>query len=360
MLKMRKILILAIVCMMALSISGCGSKAEKVSAPITPKAEQEQTVEAFGTVKCTDIRNINIDFAAVVSKVNVIEGQRVKNGDILLSINTQNYQTQIRNKEIELDGIKIELSGLNRDYSIKQDALNQNNHPDIKKCMNDKKYAEEMYNKALQDLAVKEELYNAGGISKSDVDEFKKVVSEKKKAIDDAQSSLDNARWNLQRELEQLKTSIDQKSSQAASMELDINNMKEKLDKNCIKGNDIVCDVPNGVVSEVACVQGDIVVATEEGRKILSIMNTDSMIVEADVAEEFIKDVKIGSEVVINPQADKSRSYKGKVTSIAEKAVQKNNETIVPVRISVENIDSFLLPDFNVDVKFSIDGKKQG
>lgn len=357
---MKKVFVIGILCLFVFAAAGCGKKAETATAQsTTAKVEEKQDVEAFGTIKAMDIRNINIDFAAVVSKVNVIEGQRVKSGDVLLSINTQNYQNQIRNKEIELNTLQIEISGLNRDCRVKQDSLDQNSDPDIRKYINDRQYAQDQYDKALKDLAVKEELYKSGAVSGSEVDEFKKTVSEKKKAIDDAEMGLDSARWKIQRELEQLKTSIDQKSSQASSLELDIKSMKDKLNKNCIKGNDIVADVPNGVVSEVACVQGDIVVATEEGKKILSVINTDSMVVEADVAEEFIKDVKVGAEVTINPQADKSRSYKGKVISIAEKASQKNNETVVPVRISIENIDSFLLPEFNVDVKINIEGKKK-
>ena len=69
------------------------------------------------------------------------------------------------------------------------------------------------------------------------------------------------------------------------------------------------------------------------------------------MAEEFIKDVRLGANVEIVPVADKARLYKGKVISISKKAIEQNGETIIPVEISIENNDSFLLPNFNVDVK---------
>jgi hypothetical protein len=51
-------------------------------------------------------------------------------------------------------------------------------------------------------------------------------------------------------------------------------------------------------------------------------MNPDTLVIKANVAEEFIKDVKQGAKV-----------------------------EIIPVEISIDNKDSFLLPNFNVDIK---------
>ena len=76
-----------------------------------------------------------------------------------------------------------------------------------------------------------------------------------------------------------------------------------------------------------------------------------TLIIEADVSEEFIKDVKIGDNAAIISLADPSKEYKGKSTTISNMAVKKNGETIVPVEISIDNNDGFLLPNFNVDVE---------
>lgn len=80
-------------------------------------------------------------------------------------------------------------------------------------------------------------------------------------------------------------------------------------------------------------------------------MNLDTLIVEAEVSEEFIKDVQIGAEAKILPLADSTKEYKGKVLKIADMGIEKNGETVVLVEISIENKDTFLRPNFNVDVE---------
>jgi multidrug resistance efflux pump len=105
------------------------------------------------------------------------------------------------------------------------------------------------------------------------------------------------------------------------------------------------------MVFDIGYREGDI--ATPE-RKLLSIANLDSIIVQANVVEEFIKDVKVGAEVTIIPQADKTKTYKGKVIYISSKAILDNGVTEVPTHISIDSKDGFLLPGFNVDVKINV------
>ena len=84
-------------------------------------------------------------------------------------------------------------------------------------------------------------------------------------------------------------------------------------------------------------------------------MKLNSLLVESNVPEEFIKDVKIGSMVTIIPQADKSKEYSGKVTYISNNAEDKNGETTVLVEISIDNNDGFLMPNFNVNLEIKIE-----
>lgn len=318
-----------------LTATACGSKPQQASAAKPTEAELKQTIEAYGIVKATDIRNITIDFPAVVEKVHVKEGRKVKSGDPIMTLNTSEYQSQIKNKEIELNSEKQYVA-------VKQSFYSD---PDTKKLMNDLKNAEDLYNKALKELDSKKALLDNGAISQSEYDEFKKTVDAKKKSIDDIKFSLDGSKYGKQIE-------INQKSSHSAQLESELKVMKEKLDKSYIKQNDIVANVPNGLIYDVGYVAGDI---TSAAKKAFSMMNMDSIIVEANVPEEFIKDVKVGKEAVIIPQADKSKEYKGKVTSISDKAIKQNSETVIPVEISIDNKDGFLLPDFNVDVKINKD-----
>ncbi len=176
----------------------------------------------------------------------------------------------------------------------------------------------------------------------------------KKKAVEDAEFSLDSLRHTMETDIDRLEASFDQKDVQMKGLESDLASMKQKLGKSYIRSGSIVCDIADGVVYDIGYVQGD---SVSHEKKLLSIMDLDSTIVEANIPEEFIKDINVGAAAEITPQADKSRKYTGKVLSISDKAVLKNGETTVPVRISIDNRDDFLLPDFNVDVSINIEKK---
>ena len=92
-----------------------------------------------------------------------------------------------------------------------------------------------------------------------------------------------------------------------------------------------------------------------EGHRFGDRRDLDSLVIEANVGEDFIKDVKIGADVLISPVADYSRTYRGTITRLSELAVVENGETVIPVEISFEQHDNFLLPHFNVDVKIYTD-----
>jgi multidrug resistance efflux pump len=87
--------------------------------------------------------------------------------------------------------------------------------------------------------------------------------------------------------------------------------------------------------------------------KLLNLVNMDSLIVEADVPESLIKDVKVGADVEIQLLADSTKVYKGKVQKIADRGVDKNGETMIAVEISIDNGDEFVKPDFSVDVRIA-------
>lgn len=354
---MIKLLITIIIAAILITAAGCTNEPSKpVDAINSEKAPEIVSVEAFGIVGVTSSKNINIDFPASVAAINIKEGQRVKAGDVLATLDLEEYESRIRTMEIDLVTAENEQIRIASDLKAKQDYLYNNTDPDIKKYFNDKKTAESLFDKAKLELKAKESLHNAGALSLEELDDYKTFVDAKEKAIVDIAYSIDSLKYNRQKEIDTLKSDIEQKSAQAQSIKSELSLMRARLNKSYIKGNTIVCDVPNGIVFEIGYMQGDMI---SSEKKLLSIMDIDTMVVDADVSEEFIRDVKTGAEVTIIPQADKSKKYKGRILRIADKAVPRNSETVIPVEISIEDRDDFLLPGFNVDVEINIDGASQ-
>lgn len=340
-----RLLVIAIVGVTLLS-TACSKTAGKAEAQAAPAPAQKQSVEAFGVIKAADKRDINIDFTATVDQVLVKEGQTVQKGDRLILLDISDYEAQISSKQHELSSIRLQVRKLQD--QLKAASLENNNDPDVKKLLSDLQYSEGVYQKALKELEGQKALYDSGALSQHDYDEFVKAADEEKKAVEDIKYNLSITLDDKQKGNVEVYDDIAIQNEDAKSIESDINSLKDKLEKSYIQGNGIISDVDNGIVCEIGYLAGDKI---DSSKKVLSIMNLDTMVVEANVAEEFIKDVKLGAEVEIIPTADKSKKYKGKVTRISNNAITENGETVVPVEISIDNRDGFLIPNFNVDVE---------
>lgn len=367
---MKNLIFLMLAGLLLLS-TGCGSSEAQTSTPEASGQEVKQTIDAFGIVKSNDVKDIIIDFPAMVEGVSIKDGQKVEKGDVLFTLNYNEYKNQISAKEIELNSTKLEMQNskleldkLKRDLAELQWYLNNGSHPDLSKLSNDLTSAKKQYEDSLEELKSKEDLFKSGSISEFELESFKRSVDANKKAVNDINAAIERARYSLKKETSQLKLLVDQKSSSSGTngtniyeekilaLENTIKIMKDKINKSYIIENNVVCDMDNAIAYDLGYVKGE---STNPAKKLLSLMSFDSMIIESTIPEEFIKDVKQGSQVTIIPQADKSRKYTGKVTYMANKAIQRNGETTVLIQVSIDDNDGFLLPNFNADLEISMD-----
>lgn len=368
---MKKLLVLML-CTTLMLFAGCNGKEAQTNTQPTEAPVKKNTIDTFGVVKSNNVTNVLIDFPAVVEKIHVKEGQKVKSGETLYTIDYNQYKSEIAQKTIELNTLKneqqnssMELEKLKSDLSELQNHLSNNSHPELKKLLGDLENAQNIYNKSLEEMKSKEILFQKGSLSQAEFDAFNKTVEAHQKDVSDIKMSIEKVRYDLQKEISQLKFQIAQKSENLGSnnnqglysqkieaLEKEIKLMNEKISKSFIKENDIVSNMENAIVYDLSYESGE---AVSPAKKLFSLLDSDSIIVEAYVPEEFIKDIKAGATVAIVPQADKSREYTGKITYIASKATSRNGETTVLVQSSIDNNDGFLLPDFNVNLEINID-----
>jgi HlyD family secretion protein len=300
--------------------AGCKRQVKKNTVAVVPVTKEKMTVEAFGIVKAKEEVGIYIDFPVKVEQVPVKNGQKVSFGEPLVSLNIKDFEAQIKNKENELSTARFEL--LKEQKNLKD--------------------AQDSYAQAQQELSAKETLLKEGAISQHEVDEYRDTVKAKEKAVTDVLLSPGTQNKEL--------TSIRIREGKVALLESDLKRLQGRLNQSFLKGNIIVSPLRNGVVSEIGCVAGDLLGLDNYNKKVLSVLNLDGIYIQADVAEEFIKDVKIGAKVTFIPIANNSQKYEGRVMKISNLAVKQNGETIVPVEISILKPDGFLRPNFNVDV----------
>lgn len=148
--------------------------------------------------------------------------------------------------------------------------------------------------------------------------------------------------------LKEMNKDTDIQDEKITAVEESLKLLKENLTTDNINQDLVISDMDNGLVFDIAQVEGDMVYS---GWRLVSIANLDSILVYANVDQQFGSWVKLGAEVDITPEYDKNKVYKGKVSFISSKAFQNNGETNIPVEITFDEPIEGLLIDSDVQVK---------
>jgi len=348
--------VLTVICLAALILlaAGCSNKAD-VDASAQPEQEQtgtpsQQTVQAFGVVKTKQVNGIMLDLPASIAKVHVQEGQRVKKGDVLITLSLKEIEEQIKQKEDSLRVAELELQKLLEGMGGNSSG-NIDNEPEIIQARNNLHNIQVQYDNMEKDLNNRAAMLNKGAISQKEFDDFKVSLEQKKKELENEKVKLEDLKNN--KLISDKKTELDVKikNQNIASLKSQLQTLKDKIAESGIKGNEIICDIPNGVIEQINNAAGDRLNAEKQ---VMSILDLDTLIVQANVTEDFIKDIKIGSKAIINPLANLDKEYEGTVSRISNMAVQENGETVVPVEITITEVDDFLLPNFNTNIKIIV------
>lgn len=379
---MKKLNLVILLCLLGLGgisllLTGCEQEKTEATSIDTElsvgqqgQPQERPSIEAFGVVKGTEAMSVNFDFSARVKKLYVKLGQRVTQGEPLLSLDVDIHRAEILNTEYELNMARFELRKeetalrrLREEIAEKEQGLAENTDYEIRSILSN-------LQKTKAELEKKQRLLSEEAISRSEVEDLEKNLY-------DLELSLAHLRQKKKEEIERLRTELELTSSsmesspsetapsettlyskiqmqkaKVALLEKKLNMLKKQLNQSFIRDDQVICNFKNGVVSEINYDEGDLFFIE---KKALTIINLDSLVIKANVGEDFIKDVKIGADVLITPVADYSRSYHGRVIHLSELAVVDNGETVIPVEISFEQQDDFLLPNYNVDVKIYTD-----
>jgi HlyD family secretion protein len=221
-----------------------------------------ETVSATGKIQPEIEVKISSEVSGEIIALNVIEGQVVKKGDLLVKINPDLYTSGYNRTLSNLSGTKAGLS--QADASFKEAKANYDR------------------NKIL---------FDKGIISKSDWD--KSVAS-----FEVSKASKQSAYYNVQ------------------SASATVNEAKDNL------GRTTIYAPADGTISVLNVELGERVLGTQQmaGTEILRVANLNNMEVEVDVNENDIVKIKVGNEAKVEVDAYLKKQFKGIVTSISNSA----------------------------------------
>lgn len=366
---------------------GCGNTDATVQADEAAQAvmaeEQTQanTVEAWGSVSAETTKEIHVSFDGTVSAVYVKEGQQVKKGDKLLSLDYDEYKNSILKKEKELSLDQITLKGQIKSSSgsaqkisnLRSEANNitqrlaNGTDTEIVELQASLTSLKTDLQTAQKDLEAQKELLEAGSATQKEVDDLQNKITDLKNKIGTAEQQIANKKKDKEVEVTKLnseiaeiqdsmseteksnQTALDSSSIKQEISNLEVQEMKSKYAKSFIQGNDVILDIPKGVIKTVKVVEGS--QTGGESNCLLEIIDEDSLVIKANVSEEFIKDIKVGAQADIIPYADREAVIKGKVKEIENMAIDQNGETVIPIIVEATEDSPYLKYGYSVDVE---------
>lgn len=382
---MKKQRIIAGTMSFALIVSTLGCTATKKDDTSQKQLETiEDTTTVWGEVKYNDSYIINIDFPSTVENVIVKEGQKVKNGDVLVNLNMSEYEKNIEKLKAQLsinestasdatqgtEGLEKDIENLKSDISKKSEEYNNGTKAELQSLDNSLTRINKEIEDAQKDIEQQEYLFQVGAISEDTLDQYKDILNQKLTSKTEIETNIDKTKRTLKEELDSLNVSLRYKEEELSKLQssndansnkannnvtisqLDLNIMEGKTLKDYISDSNIICNIENGIVQNISVINGTQLGTENMPTNVLEIIDEDSIIVSAEVPEEFIDNIELNQTVDIVPASNKNIKISGTVTRIPDMAVEKDGERIVKVEITPNDTDKMLKPGYSLDVIF--------
>ncbi|MEG2091028.1 HlyD family secretion protein, partial [Niameybacter sp.] len=376
--RMKKYIGLVSLCIGGLGLVGCQQVEEQVEVVSVPVTK----IEIEGVVSIEEKMEFNLDFPATVEAVHVKEGEKVKRGDVLMTLNIESYMEQITQKENEIRLYEIELKAveevlypasaqitqIRNTLKLKQEQLQQGTDQDIKKLENDLEIARSQHEKGTQDFETLQALLEVEAVSKDEVAKSKLALEQGSKQIENLELSVEQTKQAKSLEIESLQAELKNLTTQASNTQnqiatnaekiqlqiqtatIQLESMKNKLEKEYLEGHQIIAPCDDLIIYNIACQKGSKV--ERMVGPLMEGMNAQTLVIEADLPEEYNDDLQIGDKVEVLPYTNQDTRLDGTVIRKSEHATENYGETVIKTVIEIEDTKGLLTIGGNVDVQF--------
>jgi multidrug resistance efflux pump len=349
---------------------------------VVSSAEQDNSLNFWGEVKYDKLYDISIDFPSIVTDIKVKEGDLVSLGQVLVTLDMSEYSGTMDKLQQQLTAgqagllsiiqdtaaLEADIAQTQKDIGTKTTELNSRTNADLKILQTSLDLAKKELDNANRDVKDNQSLFDTGAVSKSTLDQYIDIFNQREKALRDVENNLVKTKSNLKTELDQLSILLKSKRAQlneiknansanmakqnssVAVSQIDLDIMKNKNVKDYLNTNQLISSIQNGIVQNIEVINGTRLGVQNIPTRVLQLIDADSIMVIAEVDEEFIKKVTLGETVNIVPMSDSSISIPGTVTQISNVAVEKDGKRIIKVQVKPQDPDRALKPGYSVDV----------
>ena len=301
-----------IVLLIVLKKTGAVGSDTAVTVEIAKAAKRTivETITASGKIKPQTQVKISPEVSGEIIDINVKEGQKVKEGDLLVKIKPDIYVSALERAKASLNSAKANLANA-------QARLQQSKAQLIQAEKNYKRY---------------KKLFEEKAVSEADFDNAETQYETQKADYEAAKQSLEGAKFSVM------------------SAEASVKEAAENLRKTTIYAP------MSGTVSKLNVEKGERVVGTAQmaGTELLTIADMDKMEVEVDVNENDIIRITPGDTATIEVDAYLNHPFKGVVTEVANSS---NNTGLSADKVTTFTVKILILKESYADL---LEGKPDG
>ncbi|WP_069649912.1 efflux RND transporter periplasmic adaptor subunit [Caloranaerobacter ferrireducens] len=336
----KKGLIIGVIIILVISafvIANSIGKAKEAEVYKVSKGDIVEYIDETAQVKSESDRMIYSKIMGDVDEIKVEVGDRVKKGDILVIINTDNI-------ELEIKSLKARLEALKATY---KEAVKEPDKELINQAEARVRSAKILLDEAMRNYENSKKLYESGAIS-----------------FDQYKTALDNL--NLQKEslqiaeneLEQIKKGV---SSNIKEQYLaQIRELEYQIDKLYRTRDDYFIKSPvDGMILDLNIKEGDYL---QIGTPVLEIGDNEDIYLQADVLVDEIDKINKDTQVIVYSD-ELNINGSGKVKKIYPKAFSKISDLGIEqkrVKVDIDLLTKIptLKVGYEVDVKFVADKRQ--
>lgn len=298
---------------------------------VAAKGDIRQFIEDTAVVKSRGSQTVYIEGTGRITEVKVETGDTVLQGDLILSLDKTDLQLQLRDAEANVAASRAQLKGT--------ETISYANRIEMARAAVEQ--AEVAYETALRDYENSKLLYDAGALSK---EELNRAEAAQKTAA----AALSSAKL----ELEEIKAGAADYVKEAYRAQLEQAIVYRDTIRENLKRQEIRAPLSGTIIEKHVEVNSMAV----PGTPAFVIGDPKALELEANILADDAVRIAVGCDVEISGKVTGNKVLRGRVSKVAPAAQNVTsslgvNQKRVPVTIELVESSDTLKPGYNVDIK---------
>jgi multidrug efflux pump subunit AcrA (membrane-fusion protein) len=329
--KKNILCVMMIVLLVTSSLAGCSNnKSDNTNADETVSVSgtvniKEKSIAYFmsGKVQADESAVITSKINARVLSLSVDVGSIVNKGDDVITLDSKDLEAQVGQAQA---GVGVAQANLNK--------IKSGSRPEqIEQSKATLESAKANYENAKANNTRNKDVFDAGGIPRSELDKSEVTLTTVESAYKSAQAAFDMLNKGETAE------SIAISEAQVKSAEAALNTAQVQLQ------NGAIASPIFGVVSAKNINNGEIATV---GAPLLSIVNLDTIMINAYLPSTLINKISYNQEVVIKVSEIPDKEFKGEI-SVIDSVIDSKNKNVL-VKVKFKDKDPLLKPGMFAEI----------